>query len=264
MAAGFARVRDTHGGQAIFYYGGGGQGNHLGGGYASATRAALGSRYASNALAQEKTGEFWVDGQLFGSSTCHTAGDYEQAQVAVFWGKNPWQSHGFPRARVVLKEIAKDPDRTLVVVDPRRSETAELADIHLAPVPGGDAFLLAALVADAASRTGWSMPTSWPNGPWASRPSRPPSPAWTSTTTANEPVFRPRTCGDLARLIGQAASVSIFEDLGIQMAPHSTLNSYLEKLVVLLTGNFAKRGRHEPAHRVRPALRPPRRPHAPR
>jgi anaerobic selenocysteine-containing dehydrogenase len=32
--------------------------------------------------------------------------------------------------------------------------------------------------------------------------------------------------------------VSIYEDLGIQMAPHSTLNSYLEKLVVLLTGNF--------------------------
>ena len=32
--------------------------------------------------------------------------------------------------------------------------------------------------------------------------------------------------------------VSIYEDLGIQMAPHSTLNSYLEKLIVLLTGNF--------------------------
>jgi anaerobic selenocysteine-containing dehydrogenase len=36
--------------------------------------------------------------------------------------------------------------------------------------------------------------------------------------------------------------VSIFEDLGIQQAPHSTLNSYLEKLVVLLTGNFGVPG----------------------
>src|SRR6516162_1146771 len=43
VAEGFARVRDTHGGASILYYGGGGQGNHLGGGYASATRAALGS-----------------------------------------------------------------------------------------------------------------------------------------------------------------------------------------------------------------------------
>ena len=66
VAARLAQVRDTHGGETIFYYGGGGQGNHLGGTYARATRAALGSIYTSNALAQEKTGEFWVDGQLFG------------------------------------------------------------------------------------------------------------------------------------------------------------------------------------------------------
>ena len=46
----------------------------------------------------------------------------------------------------------------------------------------------------------------------------------------------------VARRIARAASVSIFEDLGIQQAPHSTLNSYLEKLLYLLTGNFGKRG----------------------
>ena len=45
-----------------------------------------------------------------------------------------------------------------------------------------------------------------------------------------------------ARRIAAAESVSIFEDLGIQQAPHSTLNSYLEKLIYLLTGNFAKPG----------------------
>ncbi len=46
-----------------------------------------------------------------------------------------------------------------------------------------------------------------------------------------------------ARVIGRATGgVSIFEDLGIQMAPHSTLNSYLEKLIVLLTGNFGVPG----------------------
>ncbi len=65
-------VRDEHGGESIFYYGGGGQGNHLGGTYASSTREVFGVRYMSNALAQEKTGEFWVDGQLFGRPRCHT------------------------------------------------------------------------------------------------------------------------------------------------------------------------------------------------
>ena len=140
-------MRDTHGGESILYYGGGGQGNHLPGAYARATRAALGSVYASNALAQEKTGEFWVDGQLFGAPSCHTTPDFEHAEVAVFIGKNPWQSHGFPRARAVLREIAKDPARTLVVIDPRRTETAELADYYLQVRPGMDAFCLAALLA---------------------------------------------------------------------------------------------------------------------
>ena len=116
---------DEHGGDKILFYGGGGQGNHLGGAYGSAFRSALGITYSSNALAQEKTGEFWVDGQLFGKSSCHTTGDYEHAQVAVFWGKNPWQSHGFPQARKVLKAIANDPDRTLIVIDPRRTESAD-------------------------------------------------------------------------------------------------------------------------------------------
>ena len=144
VAAGFARVRDAHGGESIFYYGGGGQGNHLGGAYSASTRAALGSRYRSNALAQEKTGEAWVNSKLLGN---YTRGDVERAEVAVFIGKNPWQTHGFPRARTTLKEIARDPARSIVVIDPRTTETAALADFHLAVKPGTDAWCLAALAA---------------------------------------------------------------------------------------------------------------------
>src|SRR5262249_25250145 len=50
------------------------------------------------------------------------------------------------------------------------------------------------------------------------------------------------TLREVARRIAGAASVSILEDLGIQQAPHSTLDSYLEKLLYLLTGNFGRRG----------------------
>jgi anaerobic selenocysteine-containing dehydrogenase len=45
-----------------------------------------------------------------------------------------------------------------------------------------------------------------------------------------------------ARRIGAAGSVAVFEDLGIQQAPNSTLCSYLNKLLWILTGNFAKPG----------------------
>ena len=135
-------VRDTFGGETIFFYGGGGQGNHLGGVYMRATMLALGAKYRSNALAQEKTGEFWVDARLYGG---HTRGDFEHAEVSLFVGKNPWQSQSFPRARVVLREIARDPERSMIVLDPVRTETAEMADFHLRVKPGTDAFCLAAL-----------------------------------------------------------------------------------------------------------------------
>lgn len=240
VAAGLARVRDEHGGASIFYYGGGGQGNHLGGAHSAATRAALGMRYASNALAQEKTGEFWIDGHLFGSMA-HTAPDFEHAEVAVFVGKNPWMAHGIPHARPTLKAIAADPQRTLIVVDPRRTETAQMADIHLQVRPGFDAHLLAGMLAvlvqeDLLDRGFLEAHAEHYDEVIAAF----------KDIDADDYAARADVSAEAlraaARRIGTAQSVSILEDLGIQQAPHSTLNSYLEKLLWALTGNFARTG----------------------
>ncbi|SEG95332.1 Anaerobic selenocysteine-containing dehydrogenase [Nonomuraea solani] len=240
VAAGLARVRDTHGGKTIFYYGGGGQGNHLGGGYASATRAALGSRFRSNALAQEKTGEFWVNAKLLGN---YTRGDYEHAEVVVFVGKNPWQSHSFPRARPTLKEIARDPGRSMVVLDPRTTETAELADHHLALRPGTDAWCLAALAAvlvqeDLLDRD-WLAEHATGLGRVESLLAAVDVDAYAAICDLDPGLIR-RT----ARRIAAASSVAVYEDLGVQMSLHSTLSSYLNKLLWVLTGNFANPGGH--------------------
>ena len=63
--------RDQHGGDAFAFLGGGGQGNHLGGAYGGGQlRAAMRSRNNYNSLGQEKTGDFWLNGRLFGSQTC--------------------------------------------------------------------------------------------------------------------------------------------------------------------------------------------------
>src|SRR4051794_2802234 len=240
VAAGLAAVRDAHGGASIFYYGGGGQGNHLGGSYAGALRRALGVRFSSNALAQEKTGEIWIDAHLFGH-VAHTTPDFERAEVAVFVGKNPWMAHGFPRARPTLKAIAADPARSLIVIDPRRSETAAMADIHLQVRPGGDAFLLAAMLAvlvqeDLLDHGFLEQRTENHEAVVA------------AVRDIDVAAYARRAGVDIelvraaARRIGAAASVSILEDLGIQQAPHSTLNSYLEKLLWGLTGNFARAG----------------------
>lgn len=238
VAAKLADIKARHGGDKILYYGGGGQGNHLGGSYGQATLAAVGNRYRSNALAQEKTGEFWVNGKMIGAGT---HGDFDHCEVAVFIGKNPWQSHGFARARACLRELEKDPKRSIVVIDPRRSETAEKADFHLAIKPGTDAWCLAALVAILVQEN--LIQREW-------------IAEHTNGFEDVEPRFRAidvaayaKACGvdeDLlrrtARRIASAESVSVFEDLGMQMSVHSTLGSYLQRLIWLTTGNFGRKG----------------------
>ena len=231
-------LRDEHGGDTIFYFGGGGQGNHLPAAYSAATRRALGSRYRSSALAQEKTGEFWVGGRLMGTVT---RGDFEQCEVGLFIGKNPWQSHGIPRARVTLREIAKDPNRSLIVIDPRKTQTAELADIHLQVKPGADAWLLAALGGvlvqeDLIDRDWIKAHVQGADDPIAALREIPVA-DYCQVSGVDEGLVR-----EAAHRIGKAESVAIFEDLGIQMNRFSTLNSYLNKLLWVLTGNFAKRG----------------------
>ena len=161
--------------------------------------------------------------------------------MALFIGKNPWQSHGFPRARATLRALANDPNRALIVIDPRRTETAELADVHLQVRPGTDAFCLGALLGvlvqedliDHAFLAEHATGTDVLLGTLRDVPVA----DWCARAGVSEATVR-----DVARRIARASSVSTFEDLGIQQAPHSTLNSYLEKLLYLLTGNFAKRG----------------------
>jgi anaerobic selenocysteine-containing dehydrogenase len=238
IAEGFKHIRDIYGGDKIFYYGGGGQGNHLGGAYSGAFLKALGSRYRSNALAQEKTGEAWVDAQLYGG---HTRGEFEHAEVSVFVGKNPWMSQSFPRARVVLNEIAKDPARSMIVIDPVLTDTAKMSDFHLRVRPGTDAWCLAALAAVLVqeNRCNEAFLAEHVRGVETVRDAlrEVPIADYAQHCGVDEELLRAA-----ARRIGAAASVAVFEDLGIQQAPNSTLSSYLNKLLWILTGNFAKRG----------------------
>ena len=238
IAEKFKAIKAQHGGDSILYYGGGSQGNHLGGTYADSTIKALGIQYRSNALAQEKTGEGWVQGKMAGAPV---HGDFEHCEVAVFLGKNPWQSHGFARTRVILREIQNDPNRAMIVIDPRLSETAKMADFHLAVKPGTDAWCLSALSAILVQEN--LVAKAWLD-------------EHTTGYAAVEAAMQKiditqyaKVCGvdesllrSAARRIASAKSVSMIEDLGVQMSLHSTLNSYLNRLVWLLNGNYAKKG----------------------
>jgi anaerobic selenocysteine-containing dehydrogenase len=175
---------------------------------------------------------------LFGTGL---SGSYQHAEVAVFVGKNPWQSHGFQRARPILREIAADPNRALIVIDPRRTETAEMADYHLRVRPGTDAFCLSAilgvLVQEDLINHDFIRARSQNSDELFAALNDVPVADYCGRAGVTEASVR-----DVARRIARASSVSIYEDLGIEQSLHSTLNSYLEKLLFAVTGNIGKPG----------------------
>jgi anaerobic selenocysteine-containing dehydrogenase len=233
--------KKQHNGKSFAFVGGGGQGNHWGGVYSGQMLAAMGSRFIYTALAQEKTGDFWVNGRLFGSQQCHTTEDVEHADYVLFIGTNPFQAHGIINARDTLKAIQKDPDRTMVVIDPKLSETAKMADVHLQLKPSTDAYLMLTLLSIIVKEdlqdtafieqhcTGFD--------------------ALKNELLTIDIVDYAQRCDvplemlqQVARDFAKAKNACVRVDLGTQHSKNTTLNAYLEKLLYLITGNFGKKG----------------------
>ena len=237
-------IVDRYGGKSLALYGGGGQGNHAGGLYAGAFLRALGSRNTFNALSQEKTGDFWLNGHMFGSQTCHTAEDVEHCDLLFVIGANPWVAHGFPNARDHLNRIRKDPVRKLVVVDPRRSETAAMADLHIALRPGTDAFFLGALLATLVRRDAvdHAFLAAHTLGFEAVRDALLAIPVAAWAAAAEIGLAEIERCADL---VAAAKAMVVRVELGIQQSRNSTLNSWLEKLLIMLTGSFGRPGTNQ-------------------
>ena len=147
IAVRLKEIIDRHGPRSFAYMGGGGQGSHFEGGFGIRVLRGLGSRYHYSAATQEFAGMFWVHGRMFGRQSIHTAPDAAKTDLFLVMGWNGMQSHQIPQAPRHLQRISKDPDKLLVVVDPRLSETAKIANLHLSIRPGTDALLLRAMIA---------------------------------------------------------------------------------------------------------------------
>jgi anaerobic selenocysteine-containing dehydrogenase len=241
IAAKLNAVRELGHTQAFGYYGGGGQGSVMGGAFGGALRGVMGNGPNFNAVSQEKTGDFWVNGHMFGAHNIHTAEDVHGAELTIVLGCNPWMANGFVRARDAMSAIGKDSNRRMIVIDPRRTEVADLADLHLALRPGTDAFLLGALIAMIVARGGQddaflaSRTTGWDEV--RTEFAKVPVDAWLAAADISREQAEAAVC-----MIIDAASMTVRADVGVQQSRNSTLNAYLEKLLFLITGNFLKPG----------------------
>jgi anaerobic selenocysteine-containing dehydrogenase len=110
---------------------------------------ALGTRNCTSAGSQDTSPRFATSYYLYGSSLAIPVPDVDRTQYFLCLGANPMVSNGSflsaPNMRGRMRAIQARGGR-VVVVDPRRTESAREADEHVAIRPGTDALLLFAMV----------------------------------------------------------------------------------------------------------------------
>ncbi len=238
-----AKLRDVvgrRGPRSIAYMGASTQGGHSEGAFGLGILEALGSKYFYSSAGQEFSGSWWVNGRMLGKQYVVAVPDERNAEMLVAWGWNGMESHQMPRAPLVLREISKDPDRILVSIDPRKSETAEVANIHLAIRPGTDSLLAKAMIALILER-GWEKKDyidAHVEGFGTIR-------SWFDGFDVKAAL---RVCEldyeqvlDICRLM-TTKQWALHPDLGIYMGRHSTMNSYLQGILMAVCGVYGKKG----------------------
>ena len=242
IAARLDAIRRAHSPRSVALVGIGGQGNHMDAPYGLGFLRGLGSRRWFNAFAQEKTQHNLLDQWMFDASPAvFLHADTEHAQFVLVLGTNPKISNRGHNATDTFKMLAEDPHRTVVVADPRETETTRTATRHLRLRPGTDVYLMLAMAA-VIVREGLC------------------DEAFLREHTIGIDLLRAELgavdvaamaarCGldvddvlTTARGFANADSAAIFYDLGVEQAPFSTLNAYLIRVLLTLTGNIGRIG----------------------
>jgi anaerobic selenocysteine-containing dehydrogenase len=143
-------VRARYGKHAVAVYQGNPTAHNLGlMTYAQLALRTLGTRNMYSATSLDQLPHMLAALQMFGNQLLMAVPDVDRSDLFICLGANPLASNGSimtaPDIRGRLKAIQARGGK-VIVLDPRRTETAEKADRHLFIKPGGDAALLLGMI----------------------------------------------------------------------------------------------------------------------
>ena len=240
-----AEIRGRHGNDAVAFYWGNPTGqNHGALLLINALTRALGTRNRFSAGSQDANPRVVVSYWLYGSGISLPVPDIDRTDHLLCLGANPVVSNGSvmtaPDVRTRLRSIRERGGR-IVIVDPRRTESAKEADEHVAVRPGGDAALLLAMVQTLAERGRTARgfldraTSGWPEirGRLAAfSPER-------AAALAGVPA---ETIVRLALEFSEAKAAVAYSRVGVCVGPHATLATYATDLLNIVTGRLGREG----------------------
>lgn len=244
IGARLKNVIERHGGESVGWY----VGNPSAFSYSHPIWAkgfmdALGSRHVYSAGSQDVNNRFVASQLLYGSPVVVPIPDLAETQFLLIVGANPLVSHGSvltaPRIRDQLQGIVERGGR-VVVVDPRRSETARAFE-HVGIRPDADAWLLLSMlqVIFAEGVEDHEAIARQSRGVEALKRLVAPHPPEETESRTGLSAAEVRT---LARDLASAESAAVYGRTGSCLGRHGTLVAFLLDALNLVTGNLDRRG----------------------
>jgi anaerobic selenocysteine-containing dehydrogenase len=183
-------------------------------------------------------------GLMFGGAFTVPVPDVDRTDFLLMLGANPYASNGslatapdWPgRIEALLERGGR-----LIVVDPRRTQTAEVASQHLAIRPGADPFLLMALVNVLATDGLIRLDRLEPYVSGVEEVVRLAEP-FTPEAVAPATGLAPEEIRGLAHDLAAAPSACVYGRIGTTTAEFGTLTSWLVDVLNVLTGNLDRPG----------------------
>jgi anaerobic selenocysteine-containing dehydrogenase len=262
IEAGLRPLIEAHGADSVAAYLGNPNVHTMAGGLSiKPLLKALGSRNVFSASTVDQMPKHVSCGLLFGRPGTIPVPDLDRTDFLLMLGANPLESNGslctapdFPGRIKALKARGG----RLVVVDPRRTRTAALADRHLPIRPGADAFFLFSLV--------HTLLTEDLADPAALTPHLIQLDELAKHAADFPPEATERVCGipadqirTLARELAAAPTAAVYARIGTTTVEFGTLTSWLVDVLNILTGNLDRPGGamfpqapHQPAPRPGP------------
>lgn len=201
---------------------------------------ALGTQNVFSASTLDQMPKQLASGRMFGHWLSIALPDIDRTDLLLVIGANPLASNGSMWTVPDFKGKAKAMQARggkLIVIDPRRSETAAIADAHHFIRPGADVFLLAAMVqtlfAENLVRLG--VVENWVNGVEEVRAAVTP---FSPDAVALRCGLAAPTIRSLARELAGAERAAVYARIGTCTQEYGTLASWLVDVLNVLTGHL--------------------------
>lgn len=205
---------------------------------------ALNTRNRYSATSADQLPHMLASLAMFGNQALLPVPDLDRTDYWLVLGGNPMASNGSimtaPDMRARIRGIQSRGGK-VVVVDPRRSETARVADRHLAIQPGGDVYLLLALL-HILYRDGHADPGALGAIVHGFGTLQELVAPWTPARASGQCGISSRQIENLAAELAHADSAAVYGRVGLTTSPNSTVAAWLLWAINIVTGNLDRPG----------------------